>query len=53
MSYVFGTMLGMGVLGTWFAMFLDWVFRIIFFVVRLQSNKWQHRELQQKLSAQG
>ena len=52
MSYVFGTMMGMGVLGTWFAMFLDWVFRIIFFVIRLRSNKWQHREMHQKMAAE-
>lgn len=50
MSYVLGTMLGMGALGTWFAMFLDWVFRIIFFAARLHSNKWQHREMQQKMA---
>lgn len=40
MSYVFGTMMGMGVLGTWFAMFLDWVARIILFLWRLRSDKW-------------
>lgn len=51
MSYVFGTVLGMGVLGTWFAMFLDWAVRIVFFAYRLHTDKWQHRELHQKLSA--
>lgn len=51
MSYVFGTVLGMGVLGTWFAMFLDWVVRIIFFAVRLRSDKWLHLEMHQKLDA--
>ena len=40
-----------GALGTWFAMFLDWIVRIVFFAVRLHSNKWQHRELQQKMAA--
>lgn len=51
MSYILGTVLGMGALGTWFAMFLDWIVRIVFFAVRLHSNKWQHRELQQKMAA--
>lgn len=45
MSYVLGTLLGLGVLGTWFAMFLDWVFRILFFAMRLHSNKWQHKSI--------
>lgn len=40
MSYVFGTMLHMGVLGTWFAMFLDWAVRIVFFAARLRTDKW-------------
>ena len=51
LSYVFGTMMGLGALGTWFAMFADWIFRIFFFAYRLHSNKWQHRELENKLAA--
>ncbi len=51
LGYVFGTMMGLGALGTWFAMFADWIFRIFFFAYRLHSNKWQHRELENKLAA--
>jgi len=32
-------------------MFADWIFRIFFFAYRLHSNKWQHRELENKLAA--
>ncbi len=39
-SYIMGTLLGMGVLGVWFAMFSDWTVRIIFFVGRYLSGKW-------------
>ena len=40
-SYVIGTMWGMGVLGVWIAMCLDWVFRTAFFVTRLKGEKWK------------
>ena len=39
-SYVLGTLLGLKVLGTYLAMFLDWVVRIVFFYTRYKSNKW-------------
>ena len=39
-SYVMGTLLGMKVLGTYLAMFLDWLVRIVFFSIRYKSNKW-------------
>lgn len=45
MSFVFGKMLGMGVLGIWFAMFLDWVVRAAFFVVRVRGTRWQEKKL--------
>ena len=45
MSFVFGKMLGMGVLGIWFAMFLDWVVRAAFFVVRVRCTRWQEKKL--------
>ena len=33
-GYLFAQLLGMGVIGTWLAMFVDWVFRAIFFIWR-------------------
>lgn len=32
--------LGLGVLGVWVAMYVDWVFRAILFVIRFISGKW-------------
>lgn len=32
--------LGLGPLGVWIAMTVDWVFRMIFFVIRYLSGKW-------------
>lgn len=40
LSYVYGNLLGLGVLGVWLAMFTDWLFRIVLFVWRYRSNKW-------------
>ena len=39
-AYVLGTVCGLGVIGTWTAMFIDWIVRIVFFVIRYKSNKW-------------
>lgn len=39
-AYVLGTMMGMGVVGTRIAMYIDWIVRIIFFVIRYRSGKW-------------
>lgn len=40
-SYILGRYLGMGVLGTWFAMFIDWVVRSAAFVNRFARGKWK------------
>lgn len=39
-GYVFGVWLGMGVLGVWIAMVLDWVVRCIMFPIRFHGRKW-------------
>ncbi|MBO5373375.1 MAG: MATE family efflux transporter [Lachnospiraceae bacterium] len=41
MSYVLGVCFGMGAVGVWIAMVIDWTFRTIFFVWRFFSRKWQ------------
>ena len=41
MSYVIGKYMGIGVLGVWIAMILDWVVRIVCFVWRYRSGKWK------------
>lgn len=39
-GYVLGIMLGMGVVGVWLGMFLDWAVRGVCFWWRLKSGKW-------------
>lgn len=40
-SYVLGVRMGMGALGVWYAMLLDWVFRSICFVGRYLHGDWK------------
>ena len=42
-SWLLCVQMGMGAIGVWIAMVLDWVCRIIFFVGRLVSGKWQNQ----------
>ena len=42
-SYVLGVMLGMGVLGVWIGMFIDWAARSVCFVARFVSGRWLKR----------
>lgn len=44
-SYLLGQYFAIGVLGVWFAMFIDWIFRILCFVWRLASGKWMHKKV--------
>ena len=41
-SYVLGARFGMGALGVWYAMILDWVFRCICFVGRYLHGDWKN-----------
>ena len=41
LSYVFAIPMGMGLLGIWVAMYLDWILRSALFVPRLLGNKWR------------
>ena len=44
MGVVFGAYLGLGVLGIWIAMILDWCVRSVFFLVRYFRGKWQEQK---------
>jgi putative MATE family efflux protein len=44
-SYVLAQGLGLGVLGVWMAIFLDWGFRAILFFIRFKQGKWRTREV--------
>ena len=42
MAYLLGSVLHLFVLGTYFAMFLDWCARIVCFTLRYHSGKWMN-----------
>lgn len=43
-SYILGRYCGMGVFGTWVAMFIDWAVRSACFIIRLVSGKWKEKK---------
>lgn len=47
LSYVLGAYLGMGLMGVWIAMILDWVFRALIFTIRFAKNGWIKKHLRQ------
>lgn len=42
-SYILGLGFGLGVIGVWIAMILDWIFRDIFFIGRFARGKWKQK----------
>ena len=43
LGYLFAKYMGFGVIGTWLAMFADWIFRGALFVWRWKSGKWESK----------
>lgn len=41
-GYLLGTVFGMGLLGLWIAMYIDWIFRGTLFTLRLMGQRWIH-----------
>ncbi len=44
-SYLFGIVLGMGIVGVWIAMTIDELIRAAIFIVRLKRGSWKKRNL--------
>lgn len=44
MGVVFGAYIGLGVMGIWIAMILDWCVRSIFFLTRYHKGKWERQK---------
>lgn len=44
-SVILGIHFGMGALGVWLAMILDWIFRLALFVFRYRQGKWKKLSL--------
>jgi len=42
-GYILCVSAGLGVMGVWFGMYIDWVVRTIFFYGRLQGEKWKNK----------
>lgn len=40
---ILGGWFGLGVMGVWIAMFIDWVFRTVMFSHRYKKGKWQYK----------
>jgi len=40
MAYILGQGLGLGVIGVWIAMTMDWVVRAFLFTNRVRTGKW-------------
>lgn len=48
LSYVIGGHFGLGAVGVWTAMVIDWIFRSAMFAARFRSRKWIHQSLAKK-----
>ena len=42
-SYIIAVRMGMGVLGVWIAMTVDWAVRAVLFIIRYRGKRWQHK----------
>ena len=45
LSYLIGMHFGLGAIGVWIAMVVDWIFRATMFITRFHSRKWLHKSL--------
>ena len=45
LSYLLAQQLGLGINGVWYAMYVDWVVRVICFVARYLSGRWKTKRL--------
>lgn len=44
-GYILSIMFGMGLVGIWVAMQIDWLFRIAMFITRFHGHKWETKAL--------
>ncbi len=44
-GYLFGVILGLGVLGVWFGMYIDWAIRGVVFIIRLKHGHWKTKDV--------
>ena len=44
-GYLLGAQMGMGAVGIWIAMLLDWAFRSVCFIIRFARGKWKEKKV--------
>lgn len=44
-AYILGDLLNLQIYGIWYSMYLDWLVRAIFFLVRFKNNQWMKHRL--------
>jgi Na+-driven multidrug efflux pump len=44
-GYLFSAVLHFGVIGIWFGMYLDWVFRSVMFMIRAKGEVWLQKSV--------
>ena len=44
-SYFFAGTMGLGVLGVWIGMYVDWAFRTLLFVIRYRRGRWLEKRV--------
>ena len=42
-AYLLGIYMGLGLMGVWIAMTIDWVFRGICFAARFKGHRWERK----------
>ncbi|MCI2055630.1 MAG: MATE family efflux transporter [Oscillibacter sp.] len=47
LGVIFARVLNLGVLGIWFAMYVDWVVRAACFVIRYRGHRWEKKALKE------
>lgn len=45
LSFLLARDLGLGLVGVWLAMIVDWIVRAILFVYRYRTGKWKYKKL--------
>ena len=45
LAYVIGRYMGVGVLGVWIAMTIDWLVRAVLNLIRFKSGKWMTKSV--------
>ena len=48
-AYLLGIYMGLGLIGVWIAMTIDWIFRAVCFSVRFMGHKWEKKMLGEKV----